>query len=214
MVQAAPPDQASHGTGVFWWTLAGLGLYPVGFVASMLVIATIEQLILDPMGIRAQAGEVSLSIRNGLHHVVWGAAVAAVAVPIGRRLVPATRFERAGVAVLAVGLVLAALAELLIIEFDRTRNGYFDPDHVGLAIAVPPAMVAVALASWAAMAIPRPSRAPLVVLAAVAAIGFVLALLPSIGGLADGIDPESIPLALCLVVSAAFVVLAPMVARR
>lgn len=85
---------------------------------------------------------------------------------------------------------------------------------VGLAIAAPPAIVGVALAAWAALALPRPNRATLVALAAAAAVGFVLAMLPSLGGLSDGIDPESIHLVVSLVASAGFVIVAPLLARR
>lgn len=207
------PDAADR-TGLAWWTLAGLGLFPVGWVASLLAIATIERLVLEPFGIRAEAGEVSLSVRNGLHQIVWGATVAAAAVPFGRGLVPGIRFRRSAAVLLAVGLVIAAATELLVIEFDRIRRGYFDPEHVGMITFAPPAIVGVALATWAAMAIPSPDRAPLVALAAIATTGFALATIPSLSGLSDGIDPESVPLAITLVVAAAFVVIAPIVARR
>ena len=200
-------------SGVFWWVASGLGLFAVGWFVTLLAMALLDGYVLEPLGLRPEAGEVSLSIRNGLHQLVWGAAVAAVSIPIGRRLVPEIRFSRAGVGVLVVGLVLAAVTELLSVEFDRVRSGMFGR-HVGLAIAAPPAIGGVALAAWAALALPRPNRAALVALASAAAVGFALAMLPSLGGLSDGIDPESIPLAASLVASAGFVVLAPLIARR
>lgn len=202
------------GAGVGRWALAGLLLYPVMWFASLLAIATFERLILEPLGLRSEAGMVSLSIRNGLHQIVWGAAVAVAAMPIGRRLVNDLRFDITGATVLGVGLVLAAMTELLLIEFDRVRSGYFDPDHVGMAILAPPAIVAVALVVWAALAVPRPNRAPLLVLAAVAGIGFVVAMLPSVGGLADGIDPESVGLVASLLGSGGFIVIGLALARR
>lgn len=214
MAQATSMVEEAGGSGVGRWALAGLVLYPVGWFASFLALATVERLVLEPLGLRPEAGMVSLSIRNGLHQIVWGVAVAVVAVPIGRRLVRDIRFDLAGVAVLAVGLVLAALTELLVIEFARLRYGYVDTDSVGLAILAPPAIVAVALAVWAAMAVPRPNRAALLLLAAVAALGLGLTMLPSIGGLSDGIDPESIGLAASLLGSAGFVVVGLVLARR
>ena len=201
------------GAGVGRWALAGLVLYLVMWFASLLAVATLESLILDPLG-RSEAGTVGLSIRNGLHQIAWGAAVAVAAVPIGRRLIGDLRFDITGAAVLGVGLVLAAMTELLLIEFDRVRYGYFDPEHVGMAIVAPPAIVAVALAVWAALAVPRPHRAPLLVLAAVAGIGFVIAMLPSVGGLADGIDPESLGLVASMLGSGGFIVLGLALARR
>lgn len=214
MAQAVASVRKVGSSGVGRWALTGLLLYPVGWIGSMLAIATIERLLLDPLGIRPEAGTVSLSVRNGLHHMVWGAMVAAVAMPIGRRLVPRIRFDRRGAAVLAVGLGLAAISLFLVIEFDRERSGLFDPDHTGFAIFTAPAIVAVALAAWAAMAVPRADRAPLVLLAGLAGLGFVISLLPSLGGLSDGINPSSVPLAASLLASAAFIVVGLVAARR
>lgn len=202
------------GIGVGRWAVAGAVLYVVGFIASLLGIATIERLVLEPLGVRAEAGELSLSVRNGVHQAVWGLTVAAVAVPIGRRLVIGLRFDTIGVAILVVGLVLAGLIELFLNEFDRARNGMFDPDHVGLMLAAPPAIVAVALAVWAARAAPGPHRGPLLALAAVAAVGFVVAVVPSLGGVTDGIEPGSLGLAVSLLGSSGFAVLALAIARR
>jgi hypothetical protein len=213
-MQVTAADKSASRSGVFWWVLGGLGLFVVGWVVSLMAIAMVEQLVFDPLGIRAEAGEVSLSIRNGLHQLVWGVAVAAVSIPVGRGLVPEVRFSLRGAGVLVVGLTLAALCEFLIVEFDRVRSGEFGVRHVGMAIAAPPAIVGVALAAWAALALPLRNRAALVTLAAAAGAGFVLAMLPSLGGLSDGINPESIPLAACLVASAGFAVLAPLIARR
>lgn len=207
------PNEAKR-TGIAWWTLAGLGLFPVGWVASLFAIATIELFVLEPLGLRAEAGELSLSIRNGIHQIAWGVTVAAAAVPFGRRLVAGIRFRPSAARLLAVGLVIAATTQLLVLEFARLRYGYVDTEYVGMIIFVPPAIVAVALATWAAMAIPSPDRAELIALAAIGAIGFALATVPSLGGLSDGIDPASLPLAVSLLVGAAFVVLAPIVARR
>ena len=201
-------------TGVGRWAVAGTVLYVVCFVASLLGIATIERLILDPLGVRAEAGELSLSIRNGVHQVVWGLAVAASAVPIGRRLVIGLRFDSIGFAVLVAGLLLAASIELFLNEVDRARNGMFDPDHVGVLLAAPPAIVAAALAGWAARAVPQPHRMPLVALTAAAAVGFVVAVIPSLGGVTDGIEPGSLGLAVSLLGGAGFVLLALVIARR
>lgn len=214
MTRPSSRPNAAGRTGLAWWTLAGLGLFPVGWVASALAIATIERFVLEPVGLRAEAGELSLSIRNGIHQIAWGALVAAAAVPFGRGLVAGIRFRPSAAALLAVGLVIAATTQLLVFEFDRLRSGYVDADHVGMIIFAPPAIVAVALATWAAMAIPSPDRAVLIALAAIGAIGFALATIPSLPGLSDGIDPASVPLAVSLLVGAAFVVIAPVVARR
>jgi hypothetical protein len=116
---------------------------------------------------------------------------------------------------LGVGLVVATVVIALGNEFVRARYGYYDPEYQGLSFFAGPALVAVALATWAALAVPRdgilaPGAAMLT-----AAAGLAMALLPSLPGTADGIDAESLPLAGAFVVGIGYaVVAAVLVVRR
>lgn len=202
-------------SGVSRWAAIGFGLYVVVGIASLFAVATFEGTIFGPFGIEVAAGTVGLSLRNGLHHVVWGLAVALVAVPIGRRLVPAVAFDRPLAAfVLVCGALLAGVSEFLLNEWARDRFGYFDPEYVGFAGFAPAATLAQALAAWAALSVPRASRSALlgVLLAAVGSLA--LALLPSLPGVVDGIDPASIPLVIVLLLDGAFAGVALVLARR
>ena len=204
---------ALHGPAL--WTIAGFVLYVFGWIGSMLIWMLAERFLLEPFGLRAQAGTIGLSIRNGLHALVWGLLVAAVAAPLGRRLVEGIRFPRTGWMMLGVGLLIATVVIALGNEFVRARYGYYDSEYQGLSFFAGPALVAVALATWAALAVPRdgvpaPGAAMLT-----AAAGLAMALLPSLPGTADGIDAESVPLAGTFVVGIGYaMVAAVLVVRR
>jgi hypothetical protein len=196
------------------WTLAGFALYLLVGLGAIFVTAIVFDPLLELAGFRVEAGEPGLSVRNALEPLVWGLLVAAASMPIGRRLVGGIRFSRDGWLVLAIGLVLATVSWLLIEEFVRARMEYFDLEYVGFTILTWPAVVAIALCGWAALATPRGSGAPLVIPLVLAAVGFTGALLPSIPGVADGIESESVPLVVVFLVDVLYGVLAIVVAFR
>jgi len=188
------------------WALAGLGLYVVVGAGSIFLTALVADPILGALGMPVRAGEIGLSIRNAIHPIVWGAIVAAASVPIGRRLVAGIRFSLAGTAVLVVGLGLAAATWFLGEEFVRARYAWFDPEYVGLSLFAWPAIVAIALAGWAALAVPRGHARALIGWMLLAAVGLGLVLVPSMIGAADGIEPGSVPLASAFLLDVAYVV--------
>jgi hypothetical protein len=182
------------GQGAAVWALAGFLLYLLGGMATLFVSAWLAEAILGSLGLLVQPGTLAWSIRNAFHPIVWGVFVAGVSMPIGSRLVPGLRFGVGGWVVLATGIALATAAELLVAEFVRARYGLFDAEYAGLSYFAGPALVAIALAGWAALAAPR--RVMLLVTATIlAVVGLGIALVPSVGGAADGIDTESIPIA-------------------
>jgi hypothetical protein len=200
-------------SGVALWTLAGIVLYALAAIGSLFAIATIERLM-PGLGDQVAAGTIGLSVENGLHPLVWGGLVAAASVPIGRRLVDNLRFGAAGWFVLLIGLALSAVTTLLVDEFVRARFGYFDPDMTGFTVFAGPALVGIALAAWAALAVPSGRGLPLVAATVAAAASLALALLPSIGGLGDGIESESLPLAGVFLVDVLFAAGAAMLVLR
>lgn len=190
------------------WTLAGFVLYVLGAFGGLLLIVVIEEPLLALFGLRAEAGTLGLSVQNGLHAVAWGLLTAAVALPLGRRLVEGIRFGLVGWVILAVGLVIAAVAMTLGNEFVRARYGWYDPEYEGLSLFAGPAIVAIALATWAALAVPRsgvlvPGAAMLT-----AAAGLAMSLLPSIPGAADGVDAASLPLGAAFLVAVGYAAVA------
>lgn len=209
---------ALYGPGL--WTLSGFVLYILGGLGSLLAIAWLESfvigpLLLAPRGIDTGAGTLGLSVRNGLHAIAWGLLVVAIAAPLGRRLVAGIRFTAAGWITLAVGLGIAAVVTMLGAEFVRARYGVYDPEYQGLSFFVGPAVVAVALATWAALAVP--GDGVLVPGAAVltATVGLAMSLLPSVPGASDGLRAESMPLVGAFVVALGYgVVAALLIVRR
>jgi len=199
--------------GVALWTVSGLALYLLLGVASVF-LTLIADPLLGAMGLPVEAGELGLAVRNALHPPIWGLLVAAAAIPIGRRLVPGIRFSGDAWLVLLAGLLLAAVTWLLIEEFVRARMAIFDMEYVGFAILTWPALVAIALCGWAALAVPRGSNAALVVPLVLATAGLSVALLPSVAGAADGIDAENLPLAFAFLVDVLYAMLIVVVAFR
>jgi hypothetical protein len=206
-------DRPTGPYGILLWAIAGFALYLLIGVASTFATLVFEP-VLAVAGLRIEAGELGLSVRNALHPLVWGVLVAAVSVPMGRRLVRDIRFTRDGWVVLLAGLLLAAATWLLLEEFVRGRMAYFDPEYVGFAIFTWPALVAIALSGWAALAVPRGSSAPLIAALVLASTGLAVALLPSIPGVTDGMAPKNLPLAAVFLVDIAYAVAAILVAFR
>ena len=207
-------DRIAELYGPALWTIAGFVLYILGGLGSMLALALVEGPLLEPFGLRAEAGTLGLSVRNGLHAIAWGLLAVAVAAPLGRRLIAGIRFSPAGWAVLAVGLVLAAVVTTLGNEFVRARYGWYDPEYQGLSFFAGPALVAVALGTWAALAVPRdgvllPGAAMLT-----ATAGLAMSLLPSVPGAADGIASESVPLVAAFLLAVTYAAIAAVVVVR
>jgi hypothetical protein len=201
-------------SGPLLWAIAGFALYLLGGAGSILVTAIVADPVLEAAGFRVEAGELGLSVRNALQPLVWGGLVAAVSVPVGRRLIDSIRFSLGGWVILGSGLLLASVTWFLGQEFVRARFGYFDPGGVGVSFFAWPALVAVALCGWAVLAVRRGAAAPLVILLVLAAIGLAIALLPSVAGASDGVDAASVPLALTFLVDVAYAILLLMLAFR
>ena len=213
-MQLAIARARAAGHGVVVWAMAGFALYLLGGIVMLFVSLAIAEAVLASRGIESGAGTLGLSIRNAAHPIGWGLAVAAASVPIGRRLVPGLRFGAMGWIVLVVGLGLATATTYLGAESVRDRYGIFDPEYQGLSFFAAPALVAISLAAWASLA--APGRRGLVLAAAtlVAVAGLVIALLPSVGSAADGIDPANVPLAVVLAADALFAAVAALLAIR
>jgi hypothetical protein len=186
--------ERAGGWSITAWTAAGVVLYGLGFLAAFGVIAAAE-VPLRAVGLAPEAGTLGLSLQNAAWIAVWGLLAAAGAMWVGRRIAPRPQISGLGLAFLVVGLGLAAASELCIDEFVRAWAGEYDPEYVGLSVVIPPAVIAVALAAWAALALPRDARVPVSVLGLVAALGLAVALASNLPGVVDGIAPGHLPIA-------------------
>ena len=199
-IPAEPGPQDRVGAWAAVGVLLCLAAWPVAFA----LVATIEAVLLRPLGWYAVAGMRSLSVRNASFPIVWGILVAAPAMLLAPRWVPRARFRRRGWILLGVGLLLAGFSEYLTDEFVRDWAGNYDPEYAGLSVVIPWALGAVALATWAALAVPRRTRVSLLALAALTGAGLALALASNLAGAADGIRAENVPIATVFVLDALF----------
>jgi hypothetical protein len=200
----ATPAEPGTDDRVGAWTIAGLVLCIVAWPIAFGVVASVEAVVLRPLGWYAEAGTRSLSIQNATFPVTWGVLVAGAGVRLARRWVPGARFRGRGWALLGAGLLLAGLSEYLTDEFVRHWAGNYDPEYGGSSLFIPWALVAVALAGWAALAVPRRRRVALVALAATAGAGVALAFASNLAGAADGIREANVPIATVFVLDAVF----------
>jgi hypothetical protein len=201
-------------SGPIVWALVGLVLYVLAGMASLIVAVFAAEALLTALGFRVEPGTFAWSVRNATHPLVWGPAVAGLSLPIGRRLVPGLAVRPTGWALLVAGLVLAAGTELLVEEFVRERFGYYEADSIGWTVFTSPALVAVALSAWATRCVPAGHGVSLAVLTATAGMALFASLAPSLAGLADGIDPSSVPLVVVLGGGVAYASLAVVSALR
>lgn len=193
----------------------GLGLYVLIGVISLFAVAWTADAVLESWGVEVAAGTIGLSIRNAVHPIAWGIATALIALPIGRRLVPGICATGVGWSLLGTGVVLASLTTFLVQEFVRARFVWFDPEYAGFTIFTAPAIVAIGLAGWATIAVPREAGRVPAATALLAVMGLAISLLPSIEGARDGIDADSIPLVVVLGLDVAYAtVVALLIARR
>ena len=213
-MQVAAARSADGVSGIVLWTIAGFVLYVLGGMVTLFVSLSLADGFLGALGIESHAGTFGLSIRNASHPIVWGAVVAAASMPIGTRLVSGLRFGATGWVVIVVGLTLAGVTTFLGAEFVRARHGVFDPEYQGFSFFAAPALVAISLATWASLAAPGRRGLLLVAATLTAVAGLSIALLPSVGGAADGIDPANVPLAATFTADALFGVAAALLVIR
>ena len=202
------------GTGIALWALAGFVLYLVGGLVMLFASLMLAEAVLGMLRIDWSSGTIGLSIRNATHPIGWAGFVVAVAIPLGARLVPGLRFGARSWIALVAGIALATVTTFLDIEFVRASHGVYDFEYGGWTGLAGPALVAIALAGWAALAIPSASSRVLDGLTIAAGVGLIALLLPSVAGALDGIDPANIPIAIAFIADAIYAaVVAALVGR-
>jgi hypothetical protein len=203
-MQGAPRIRSTAFAPSVVWAAAGFGIYAIVGVGSLFLTGLVIDPVLKAMGLPAEAGEIGLSVRNAIQPIVWGILAALVAIPVGRAMMPGLQFRPVGWLLLLAGLLLASATWFLIEEFVRARFTYMDPEYVGFSLLTWPALVAIALSGWAALAVPRPEGSVLIGVVVLGVIALAAALAPSIPGALDGISPENLPLAAVFGVDAAY----------
>jgi hypothetical protein len=170
--------------GLLWTVLslvlfvaAAFGVFPVSMVLRLFV-------------------ETTHALDMTLWSVVW-ASLAALGVLVAARIVFGIwpRVGPGGFVLVAIGTALSVGTHLTLQSWAEARFGYFDPDFIGWTAGLFAILVGLATAALGVMVAPRGATAwPLAfVLLGSAGVAFVLA--GNLPGLADGLAPDSWPLA-------------------
>lgn len=112
------------------------------------------------------------------------------------------------VLVALVGVALAIAEELLLHDWAEARFGHYDAQLVWWTASLSGLMIATSIAAFGTLVAPRGARLAPMVCQAVGTLAIVLVLATNIDGLADGIRPESIPLAIAMSLCGVFAVAA------
>jgi hypothetical protein len=175
-------------TRAWGWASISFALFVISEILTIPITVAAEQIgrVPHPAGLALWAG--SRTLLAGIAAFVVGRIL------LGRlvRSVPAAWI------VLVGGVVLAGAWQAVLAEWSTGRFGYFDPDFLGPTAQLYQAVGGVAVASFAALVAPPDAARPVqltLVLATALNIAIVAA---NLRGVADGIGPESIPLALTM----------------
>jgi hypothetical protein len=181
----AATERRHPSVGGLTWTVlslvlfvaAAFGVFPVSMVLRLFV-------------------ETTHALDMTLWSVVW-ASLAALGVLVAARIVFGTwpRVGPGAGAVVAIGTALSVGTHLTLQSWAEARFGYYDPDFIGWTAGLFAILVGLATAALGVMVAPRGAAAwPLAfVLLGSAGVAFVLA--GNLPGLADGLAPDSWPLA-------------------
>jgi len=176
-----------------WATVSTLGYFASALGGIVLGVGVFERL-----GLLGFAGSQAHGVGLALGPLIGGIASALIVVVTGRMLLDGPLRAGAGaLCILGAGLVLAALTEHALYDWVVAKFGYYAVEFAGWTAALPGAVVAVAVAGFAAWSVQRRADglAPSIALVlATAGVGFIV--LSNVGGLADGIQPSSVPLAM------------------
>lgn len=201
-------QQASRAAPWLWAALLAAA-WVASLFAAFAVLAgtgTIGLRVPDVGGLRTE-----LAVLLGLFGTfAAGGALAAARLVFGRWPVVARRHVVAPL----VGLALAIAVELGLHAWAAARWGYYDWDMIGWTAALSFMLVALAVATLAVLVAPRGSALPPLLAQVAAAMLVALIVLSNVGGITNGVEPESWPLAILVGLSTAYGVVAVVIGVR
>jgi hypothetical protein len=195
-VQQARTTKGIGGFGMraAWaWAVASLVMYLIAPFVALVVLAPQGQQ-LPPSGL-------------AILPVAWTWFAAFGAVVAARLCLGAwPRVGFAAVAVLVVGGALAGWVDASLHAWSGQRFGYFEPDLIGPSSVFFAVVVGTAVGAFGVLIAPKRAALPptLAVLAGV--VLTVIILVGNVPGLADGLDPESVPLAAAIALASLYVI--------
>lgn len=140
--------------------------------------------------------ETTHSLDMALWSVVW-ATLGSLGVLVAGRIAFGTRprVPAGALVVAAAGTALSVGTNLTLQSWAAARFGYFDPDFIGWTAGLFAVLVGLATAAFGVFVAPRGSAAWPLAFVLVGSAGVVFVLLGNLPGLADGLAPDSWPLA-------------------
>lgn len=197
------PDVPMSRRAPWLWAVLSAAAWVVSFFLAFAVLAgtgTIGLRVPDVGGLRTE-----LAVLLGLFGIFAAAgALAAARLVFGRW--PSVGARDAILPL--IGLVLAAAVELGLHAWAAARWGSYDWDMVGWTAPLSFMLVALAVATLAVLVAPRGGAMPPLLAQVATAMLVGLIVLSNVGGITDGVEPESWPLAILVGLSAAYGVVA------
>ena len=195
MISEAPTSRAAP----WQWAALSVVAWIASFFTAFLLMAaarTLGLLVGDPFGLR-----VDLGFLLALHGLLAAGGVLGAGRLVFERLpLPDARH----LVLPAAGLALAIAVELGLHEWAEARFGYYDAEMVCWTAGLSLALVALAVATFATQVAPRSSALPPLLAQVAAATIVALIALSNVGGITNGIEPESWPLAILVGLAAAY----------
>ena len=162
------------------------------FVAALLAIFPISAVL-------NLFGEIPHAALMALWSVSWGV-LSVLGVVLAAQLAFGTwlRPRPLGLGIAAVGIALSTVLIVVLEQWAIARYGYWDPDLIGSTVALSALLIGLSTAAFGAFAAPRRHIGwPLVAVS----LGFATTasvVASNVPGLADGIRPDSWPLAVVI----------------
>lgn len=195
-IASATTRSSSSATALLSWAWALLSF--VGWAAAHLTVLLLLSMVFS-----------RLSLPHGTMLATAAAlatVIAAAVVLLGGRLV----FGRWLVAsptmwvLLALGALLSGTVQVALVDWATVRQGNFDPEMIGSTTFLFATLSGMTVAAFGTLVAPPPARtAPMVVALAGAGLSLLI-VVSNARGLEGGVPPESVPLAVALIVAGGF----------
>lgn len=174
----------ARGRALTWSALSLLGFVAAAF--AVFPVSMVLRLFV----------ETTHSLDMALWSVVWTVSGAAAVLIAGR--VAFMAWPRVGAAALAAagtGAAVSVGVHLALQSWAAARFGYFDPDFIGWTAGLFALLVGLATAAFGVFVAPRGAAGWPLVFVILGFAGVVFVLASNLPGLADGLGPDSWPLA-------------------
>ena len=190
------------------WLVGSTIVFVLAGIVSLFLTVGLEETLLEPMGLETGAGSLAHGIALAAHVAVWGLLAAGVMVASCKIVLPQSRpFGPRSSFVFGLGVILAAAVQLALYEWARDRFVYFDPDMTGITTFLPGVILAQSCLWVTTLVMPRAWRRLPAVGLGVTSLAILLVVAVNVPGAGDGIRPASVPLAVAIAASSAYVLL-------